>query len=66
MLLLEKHRKARGISQKALAHEIGVSEITIIRWEKGQTSPTVAQVAKLCSALGCDIGDLMTIEKATA
>jgi len=66
LLRLKECRDIRGVSQKALAQTIGVNETTIIRWEKGQTSPTVAQVAKLCSALGCDIGDLMTIEKATA
>lgn len=60
MLRLKQTRERQGISQKALAQKIGVSEITIIRWEKQRTAPTVKQIAQLCAALGVMPNDLIS------
>jgi len=32
---LRQFRKSRGLSQEALARELGVSVLTVYRWEKG-------------------------------
>lgn len=32
---LRQFRKARGLSQEALARELGVSVLTVYRWERG-------------------------------
>ena len=37
--LVKEVRKQLGISQEALAHELGVSFATINRWENGKTRP---------------------------
>lgn len=38
--LIKKIRLVLGLTQKEFAHEIGVSELTIIRWELGKTTPS--------------------------
>ena len=37
--LVKEVRRQLGISQEALAHELGVSFATINRWENGKTRP---------------------------
>lgn len=38
-IMVKKVRKQLGLSQEALAQELGVSYATIHRWETGKTSP---------------------------
>ncbi len=38
-IIVKEVRKQLGLSQEALAQEIGVSYATIHRWENGKTSP---------------------------
>lgn len=64
LLRLKEWRTARGISQKALAREVGVSEITVIRWEKQRTHPNSGQLATLCKVLDAPLDDLLKIERA--
>jgi len=37
---IKKWRLEQGLLQKDLAKRIGVSEMTIVNWEKGRTKPT--------------------------
>jgi transcriptional regulator with XRE-family HTH domain len=49
--LLERYREARGISQRALAREIGLSHVLINRSEKGERPPAgtdeIAAIARV-------------------
>ena len=44
-------RKIVNLTQKGLAEAVGVSETTVINWEKGRSEPTVTQaqmIAEVC------------------
>ena len=49
-----KQRERLGLSQKRLAHKVGVSSDTIADWEKGQTkpSPWLLRILAACFAHG--------------
>jgi DNA-binding XRE family transcriptional regulator len=42
----------QGLFQKDLAKRIGVSEMTIVNWEKGKTKPTKRNLEKIKEILG--------------
>jgi DNA-binding XRE family transcriptional regulator len=42
----------QGLYQKGLARIIGVDEMTIVNWEKGETNPTKKNLEKLKTILG--------------
>ena len=66
MLNLKPYRVARGISQKTLAHIIGVSELTIIRWEKRRSKPNAKYLPALCAALNVPLDELLTFKEERA
>ncbi len=41
-----------GLTQKGLASAVGVSETTVINWEKGRSEPTVGQAQKISEVVG--------------
>lgn len=45
-------RKIAKISQKSLASAVGVSESTVINWEKGRSEPTVSQAIAISEVVG--------------
>ena len=45
-------RKIAELTQKGLASAVGVSESTVINWEKGRTEPTVIQAQKISEVTG--------------
>ncbi len=53
-----KRRKARGLSQKAPGHAVGVDRTTIFRWESGDTEPQPAVRPRLAEVLGISLGEL--------
>lgn len=56
---LRHHRTKLGLSQQALADQIGVSRVTINRWENGHGNPTAIGVIKLADYLGLPIDTLI-------
>ena len=48
-------RKIAGLTQKELGSAVGVSESTIINWEKGRSEPSVIQAKKISVATGIDL-----------
>lgn len=40
-------RKIANLTQKGLASALGVSESTVINWEKGRSEPTIMQAQKI-------------------
>ena len=45
---LRELRKQRGWTQAEVAEALGVTDLTVRRWELGQTTPSVYHVKKLC------------------
>lgn len=48
-------RESAKVSQKELASKIGLSELTIIRLEKGRRSPTLDELINIAGVLGCSL-----------
>lgn len=45
-------RKIAGLTQRELAKAVGVSESTLLNWEKGRREPTVSQAIAIGKATG--------------
>lgn len=45
-------RKIANLTQKKLALLVGVSESTVINWEKGRSEPTISQAKAIGEATG--------------
>jgi len=49
---IKKWRLGQGLFQVDLAKRIGVSEMTVINWEKGKTKPIKQYLERLVKILG--------------
>ena len=57
---LVDRRKAAGLSQEALAAQLGVSRQAVSKWENDQTSPDSLKMIRLAEVLDTDIEYLTT------
>ena len=48
---LLRRRAERGLTQAEVAERIGVSRVTLARWEGGYREPTMSQLLKWMAAL---------------
>lgn len=55
MTMLQKLIQTRGIKQKWLAQQIGVSEVTISNWMRGNHKPTEENLKKISEVLNMDL-----------
>jgi putative transcriptional regulator len=55
---VKEHREKAGLSQEALARQLGVSRQTIVNIERGATEPRVLLAIALGAALGVAIQEL--------
>lgn len=55
---LKEARKRKGLTQEQVAELIGVSPITISRWEQGKVKPRQYQIAGISEAYGLDKNEL--------
>ena len=62
-ITLAAARKNRSMSQKALAQKLGVSEATVVNWEKGRSEPSVFQAYKIAEAVGTSLDDIIFLPK---
>ena len=53
---LKSLREKHELSQAALAKASGLARLSILRYETGQTNPKVADLQKVCDALGVKLG----------
>lgn len=51
-------RKKINMTQKELAHKLGVTQGAVSQWEKGIANPKVDKLPLLARILGCSIDDL--------
>lgn len=56
-------RKEKGLTQRQLAEEIGVSDKAISRWETGRGMPDTSIMPDLCLALGINVNELLSGER---
>jgi DNA-binding XRE family transcriptional regulator len=50
--LLLTLRRLNGISQRALGRDVGVSDVQILRFERGEATPSAAELRKIAEILG--------------
>ena len=60
---LKKAREAAGITQKALAEELGVQQVIISRWEGNKRTPSATTFGDICRALGASADDILELNK---
>ena len=60
---MKRARKAKGLSQDALATAVGVSRQPINAIEKGDYNPTIRLCINICRVLGLTLNDLFWEEE---
>lgn len=60
---LQELRKDKGLTQKGLAEQIGVSDKTISKWENGNSVPDTSMLLPLCNALEITVNEFLSCEK---
>jgi putative transcriptional regulator len=55
---VKEHRERKGLSQEALARELGVSRQTIVNIERGLSEPRVFLALAIAATLGVAIHEL--------
>lgn len=56
---LNNQIKYMYMSQKELAYQLDVSEVTVSRWTLGKSLPNVTMIARICKVLNCTPNDLI-------
>lgn len=55
---IARHLARKGWTQRRLAEEIGITEVTMSRYTCGTRQPTVYALYRMSHALGCTMEDL--------
>lgn len=55
---LKAARVNAGLTQKEVAERMGINSATIMKWEKGITSPSVERFRELCNIYEADYNDI--------
>ncbi|MBW2410394.1 MAG: helix-turn-helix domain-containing protein [Deltaproteobacteria bacterium] len=61
---LKHYRKLKNLTQAELGNRIGIGHGSISLWEKGERSPSITHIFRLCKALGCSADKLLGIDVA--
>ena len=56
---LRTARRSAGLTQKQLGDELGVESITVSRWERGVTTPSLPRLRRIAELTGTTISDLV-------
>ena len=56
---LRTARRSVGLTQKQLADELGVESITVSRWERGATTPSLPRLRRIAELTGTTTSDLV-------
>ena len=57
---ISKFRKAKGLTQEALANLMGVSSQAVSKWETDASCPDISALPQLCRILGITVDELLT------
>lgn len=52
-------RTKAGLSQRAVANKLGITDAAVCLWEAGKTMPRAALLPKLAALYGCTIDELL-------
>ena len=52
-------REKAGLSQAAVAKELGITGAAVCQWEKGKTSPKLPMLRKIAKLYGCSVDALV-------
>lgn len=52
-------RRGSGLTQKQLAESLGVEPITVSRWERGVTSPSLPRLRRIAELTETTVSDLV-------
>lgn len=52
-------RRSAGLTQKQLAEQLGVESITVSRWERGATMPSLARLRRIAELTETTVSDLV-------
>lgn len=58
-LKLRELREAKGLNQRRVAAELGITPSAVAQWELGQKNPTMRNLIALADLLGCTIDQLL-------
>ena len=61
---IKRARIIEGITQTELAVKLGVSAVSVCKWENGQTFPSIKRLKKVAEALHTTVADLLEEERA--
>lgn len=64
--LIAKRRRELGLTQKALADQLNISDRTVSKWERGLGFPDISLIEPLADALNIAVVDLLHGEENTA
>ncbi len=56
-------RKQKGLTQRQLADELGISDKTISKWETGKGFPEISLLLPLCEHLNITVNELLSAER---
>lgn len=59
MNAIKKHRETAKLKQAELAEKIGISTVTLSRYENGEREPRVTELRKMSEIFGCTIDELV-------
>ncbi len=59
---LAELRRAKGYSQEALAHELGLSRQAVSKWERAESSPDTENLIALARLYGVSLDDLLNVD----
>lgn len=59
---IAESRKRKGLTQKELAEQLGISDKTVSKWETGHGMPDVSVIAELCEILSVNSNELLAGE----
>lgn len=62
-VFLQEIRKTKGLTQKELAEQVGVSDKTISKWENGNSEPDTSLLLSLCKALDITVNEFLSCER---
>ena len=57
---IAKYRKGKGLTQEALANQMGVSSQAVSKWETDASCPDITALPQLCKILGITTDKLLT------
>ncbi len=59
MTALYEYRKKKGLTQRELSKQLGVTQPTITQYENGVRKPDIVTLKKLAAILGCTTDQLL-------